>query len=62
MASLVGTDWLQAMAKMPWRSTRSRTAALPLVASQASSRTSTSYLRPLMPPVSFADCSVARQA
>ena len=62
MASLVGTDWVHAIANTFWRSTRSRTAALPLVASHASSRTSTSYLRPLIPPVSLAVCRVARQA
>ena len=62
MASLVGTDWLQAKPKTFWRSTRSRTALEPLVASQPSSRTSTSYFRPLTPPASLTAWRDARQA
>src|SRR5437016_976895 len=50
---------VQQKAKIFSRSTRSRAAFMPFVPSQASSRTFTSSLRPLMPPASLVAASTA---
>src|SRR5581483_6619459 len=57
--SLVGTVWEAENPNTPSRSTRSRTAFMPFVPSHWSSRTRTSSLRPLMPPLSLYHFMVA---